>query len=110
MFENLTTMMDVSDSLRKVLILDCCHVGGIKISGGKGDDGSAEEEDVKGENEAAKLGRRAISDAVERSIRIGQGTCVFASSLVFYTAKRMWGRQDLFAFKVILLVIFLSGY
>jgi uncharacterized caspase-like protein len=84
-FEDLTRMIDSSDSLKKVSILDCCHAGGIKISiAGKGR-GKAE----KGENEVVKLGRQAMSDAVKRTIRIGQGTCVLASSLGLQQSFKM---------------------
>lgn len=84
-FEDLTRMMDRSDSLRKVMILDCCHAGGLKIRDRGGD------EEEKGEEEVAKLGRKAISEALEKTIRIGQGTCILASSLGIQQSFKMPG-------------------
>ena len=72
-FDFLTEQMKKSNSEKKVAILDCCFSGdalssitGKSVSGG-----------AKGEKQAEKLGREALSRHFEGS----QGNCVLASSL-----------------------------
>jgi hypothetical protein len=72
LFEELTRMIDKSNSQRTVTILDCCYSGAAKI--GKG-----------GEEDAANAGRKAI-DEKSRILERAEGKCILAASQAYQKA------------------------
>jgi tetratricopeptide (TPR) repeat protein len=78
-FDELTKIMQGSNSSQIVAILDCCYSGSAKISKGNEDD-------------RAKLGLSAISK-VSRSINQGEGICLLASSQSFQEAYNLEERD-----------------
>ena len=72
LFDELTKMIDKSDSQRIVTILDCCYSGAARI--GKG-----------GEEDAANAGRKAI-DEKTRILERGEGKCILAASQAYQKA------------------------
>ncbi|SRR5215207_709567 len=71
-FDELTKMIDKSDSQRIVTILDCCYSGAARI--GKGS-----------EEDAANAGRKAI-DEKTRILERGEGKCILAASQAYQKA------------------------
>jgi hypothetical protein len=72
LFDELTRVIDKSNSQRIVTILDCCYSGAAKI--GKG-----------GEEDAANAGRKAI-DEKSRILERGEGKCILAASQAYQKA------------------------
>ena len=72
LFDELTKMIDKSNSERIVTILDCCYSGAAKI--GKG-----------GEEDADNAGRKAI-DEKSRIMERGEGKCILAASQAYQKA------------------------
>jgi hypothetical protein len=71
-FDELTKMIDKSNSQRIVTVLDCCYSGAARI--GKG-----------GEEDAANAGRKAI-DEKSRILERGEGKCILAASQAYQKA------------------------
>jgi hypothetical protein len=78
-FEDLTKMMDRSNSRRVIVILDCCYSGSARLEG-KG---------AKGDESAARLGREAIEQTIKNRIPAGEGRCILASSLAYQESFQM---------------------
>jgi len=72
LFDELTKMIDKSNSQITVTVLDCCYSGAVKI--GKG-----------GEDDAANAGRKII-DEKSRILEQGDGKCILAASQAYQKA------------------------
>jgi uncharacterized caspase-like protein len=73
LFDELTKMIDKSNSQRTVTVLDCCYSGAVNI--GKGG----------GEEDAANAGRKII-DEKSRILERGDGKCILAASQAYQKA------------------------
>jgi hypothetical protein len=72
LFDELTKMIDKSNSQKIVTVLDCCYSGAARI--GKG-----------GEEDAANAGRKAI-DEKSQILERGEGKCILAASQAYQKA------------------------